>query len=131
MPAAARITDMHTCPKVEPGPVPHVGGPVTAGCSTVIIGNQPAARVGDALTCVPATDTIARGEASVIIGNKAAARVGDPTSHGGVLAAGCPTVIIGAPDAVLRTDKPFCEDCTKKRQKQESKAERNRAKGKK
>ena len=28
MPPAARISDMHTCPKAEPGPVPHVGGPV-------------------------------------------------------------------------------------------------------
>jgi uncharacterized Zn-binding protein involved in type VI secretion len=131
MPAAARITDMHTCPKVEPGPVPHVGGPVTAGCSTVFIGHRPAARVGDALTCVPATDTIAQGEASVIIGNKAAARLGDPTSHGGVVAAGCPTVIIGSsPEAVLRTDKPFCEECERKRKEREAKTERRRGRGK-
>ncbi len=49
VPAAARITDMHTCPKVEPGPVPQVGGPTVTGEPTVIIGGQPAARLGDSL----------------------------------------------------------------------------------
>ncbi len=98
MPPAARITDMHVCPKVEPGPVPHVGGPTTSGEPTVIIGFQPAARVGDSLLCVGpgVTDSISQGEPTVIIGNKPAARLGDPTSHGGVLVAGCPTVIIGS-----------------------------------
>lgn len=28
MASAARVGDMHTCPMVLPGPVPHVGGPV-------------------------------------------------------------------------------------------------------
>jgi len=52
MPAAARITDMHICPKVEPGPKPHVGGPVVSGDNSVIIGRRPAARVGDSLVCI-------------------------------------------------------------------------------
>jgi uncharacterized Zn-binding protein involved in type VI secretion len=30
-----------------------------------------------------------------MIGGSPAARVGDPTAHGGVIIAGCPTVIIG------------------------------------
>lgn len=30
MKPAARMGDMHTCPQVNPGPVPHVGGPVIA-----------------------------------------------------------------------------------------------------
>ena len=38
MPPAARITDMHVCPMVNPGPVPHVGGPTTSGEGTVLIG---------------------------------------------------------------------------------------------
>jgi uncharacterized Zn-binding protein involved in type VI secretion len=123
MPPAARITDSHTCPK-------HSGGPVQAGCSTVIIGNQPAARVGDATKCSGGSDPIAQGEPSVIIGNKAAARLGDPTSHGGVVAAGCPSVIIGSsPEAVLKTDRPFCEDCEKKRTQSEAKAARKRGRG--
>ena len=96
MPLAARITDLHTCPKVEPGPVPHVGGPVIVGEPTVIIGFQPAARVGDSLVCVPATDAVAKGEPTVIIGGKDAARLGDPTEHGGKIVKGCPTVRIGS-----------------------------------
>jgi uncharacterized Zn-binding protein involved in type VI secretion len=104
-----------------------VGGPVSAGCGSVIIGNQPAARVGDAAVCVPGTDTITQGEPSVLIGNMAAARMGDPTSHGGVVAAGCPTVLIGSSPQVLKTDKPFCEECEKKRLAREAKAARQRA----
>jgi uncharacterized Zn-binding protein involved in type VI secretion len=117
MPAAARISDFHSCPMVNPGPVPHVGGPVSAGCATVIIGYEPAARVGDSAVCVPGVDSISQGEDSVLIGNMAAARMGDPTSHGGVVAAGCPTVIIGGSPQTLTTDKPFCEDCEKLKQK--------------
>jgi uncharacterized Zn-binding protein involved in type VI secretion len=81
---------------VEPGPVPHVGGPVLPpGCPTVLIGNLPAARATDMATCVGPPDTIAKGSATVLIGNKPAARIGDNTAHGGVIVAGFPTVIIG------------------------------------
>jgi hypothetical protein len=38
---AARLGDMHICPKVEPGPVPHVGGPLVQGSPNVIIGVCP------------------------------------------------------------------------------------------
>jgi uncharacterized Zn-binding protein involved in type VI secretion len=41
-----------------------------------------------------ATDTIVEGSATVLIGNQMAARVGDATAHGGVLKTGCETVII-------------------------------------
>jgi uncharacterized Zn-binding protein involved in type VI secretion len=128
MPPAARITDMHVCPKVNPGPVPHVGGPTTSGEGTVLIGFQPAARVGDSLLCVGpgATDSISQGESTVIIGNKPAARLGDPTSHGGVLVAGCPTVIIGS-SAQAQTivvaalnGVPFCEECEKRKRELEA-----------
>ncbi|WP_437317092.1 PAAR domain-containing protein [Sorangium sp. So ce385] len=126
MPPAARITDLHTCPKVEPGPVPHVGGPVLSGEGTVLIGFQPAARVGDSAQCVPAIDSISAGEPTVIIGHKDAARMGDPTSHGGVIVKGCPTVLIGSnPQAeTLRTEKPFCEDCERKRKEREARRKR-------
>jgi uncharacterized Zn-binding protein involved in type VI secretion len=98
MPPAARITDMHTCPKVEPGPKPHVGGPIIEGETTVDIGFLPAARKGDSLMCVPVgkIDKVKKGEPSVVIGNKDAARLGDPTDHGGVIVQGCPTVLIGS-----------------------------------
>lgn len=92
---AARITDMHTCPMVT-GVVPHVGGPILPpGAPTVLIGNLPAARVGDQCTCVGPPDVIAAGSATVLIGNMPAARATSSTGHGGVIAAGCPTVLIG------------------------------------
>jgi uncharacterized Zn-binding protein involved in type VI secretion len=98
MAPAARIGDMHTCPMQTPGvpPVPHVGGPILPpGCPTVLIGGMPAARAGDMATCVGPPDTIAMGSSSVMIGGLPAARLGDTTVHGGVIAAGCPTVMIG------------------------------------
>jgi uncharacterized Zn-binding protein involved in type VI secretion len=82
---------------VEPGPVPHVGGPILpAGEPTVIIGFMPAAREGDLCVCVGPPDTILLGSPTVFIGNKMAARLGDPTQHGGVIVLGCPTVLIGS-----------------------------------
>ena len=96
MPLAARVTDMHTCPMVNPGPVPHVGGPILPpGCPTVIIGGMPAARVSDMAICTGPPDSIVKGSVTVIIGGMPAARIGDNTAHGGVVVAGCPTVMIG------------------------------------
>lgn len=92
---ASRIGDMHVCPKVNPGPVPHVGGPVTLGSTSVIIGNMPAARVGDMAICIGPPDKISKGSGTVMINNKPAARLGDSTAHGGVLVVGFPTVLIG------------------------------------
>lgn len=92
---AARISDMHTCPMVDPGPKPHVGGPIAVGCPTVLIGAMPAARIGDMCTCVGPPDTIAMGSMTVMIGGMPAARIGDMTVHGGVIVMGCPTVMIG------------------------------------
>ncbi|AKI98696.1 putative Zn-binding protein involved in type VI secretion [Archangium gephyra] len=131
MPPAARITDMHVCPMVNPGPVPHVGGPTTSGEGTVLIGYQPAARVGDSLLCTGpgVSDSISQGEASVIIGGKPAARLGDPTSHGGVIVAGCPTVVIGSSaqgqtiTIAAREGTPFCEECEKRRKQQEQQSQ--------
>jgi uncharacterized Zn-binding protein involved in type VI secretion len=91
---AARIGDMHTCPMVT-GNVPHVGGPIVKGCPTVLIGGMPAARIGDQAVCVGPPDAIAQGEATVLIGGIPASRMGDKTAHGGVIVAGCPTVLIG------------------------------------
>ena len=95
---AARIGDMHVCPMVTPGtpPVPHVGGPVTGpGVPTVLICGQPAAVMGDMCTCVGPPDTIVLGSVGVLIGGKPAARMGDMCAHGGTIAAGAPTVLIG------------------------------------
>lgn len=125
MPPAARVSDMHVCPKVEPGPVPHVGGPLLpAGEPTVLIGFMPAARQGDMAVCVGPPDTVQQGEPSVLIGNQPAARMGDPMQHGGTIVVGCPTVLIGSStqENALETDQPFCEECEKKRKEQEAAA---------
>ena len=92
---AARITDMHTCP-LSDGPKPHVGGPVLPpGEPTVLIEGLPAARVGDMAVCAGPPDTIVLGSTTVFIGGSPAARMGDLTAHGGSIAAGSPTVLIG------------------------------------
>jgi len=95
MPPAARIGDLHECPRVDPGPKPHVGGPVIRGSPDVNIGFAPAARVGDSLTCVGPTDVIEKGSPTVLINKLSAARIGDPTVHGGAIVVGCFNVIIG------------------------------------
>ena len=92
---AATLTHMHVCPKVEPGPVPHVGGPIVQGSPNVSIGGLPAARKGDKVVCVGPPDTINSGSSGVFINGKPAARMGDSTEHGGKIIVGNTTVIIG------------------------------------
>lgn len=95
---AARIGDMHVCPMVTPGlpPIPHVGGPIVGpGVPTVLIGNMPAAVMGDMCTCVGPPDSLILGSTGVLIGGKPAVRMGDMTAHGGTITIGCPTVLIG------------------------------------
>ena len=92
---AARVTDMHVCPMVT-GLVPHVGGPILPpGCPTVLIGGLPAARVGDMATCAGPPDVIVVGAFTVLVGGQPAARMADQTAHGGMIAMGFPTVLIG------------------------------------
>jgi uncharacterized Zn-binding protein involved in type VI secretion len=126
MPCAARITDFHTCPKVNPGPVPHVGGPEISGSPDVITGFLPQGRVGDSLICVPAIDKVKQGSSNVLVNNREAARIGDPTAHGGVIVTGCPTVIIGESSqsftlrSAAASGTPFCEECEKAKREQEA-----------
>ena len=92
---AARLGDFHVCPMVS-GVVPHVGGPILPPCfPQVTIGGFPAARVGDMATCSGPPDVIAMGSLTVKIGGQPAARMGDQTAHGGIIALGFPTVLIG------------------------------------
>ena len=92
---AARLTDMHVCPMIN-GLVPHVGGPVIGpGVPTVLIGNMPAAVMGDQCMCVGPPDPIILGSSGVLIGGKPAARMGDMTAHGGNIILGMFTVLIG------------------------------------
>ena len=81
---------------VNPGPVPHVGGPILPACAvTVLIGSLPAARVSDKALCTGPPDVIVKGSTGVFVSGMPAARIGDNTSHGGVIVAGFPTVLIG------------------------------------
>jgi len=92
---AARVGDMHVCPMVT-GLVPHVGGPILPpGAITVLIGGMIAARVTDMCVCVGPPDIIALGSMTVLIAGMPAARMTDITAHGGFIAIGCPTVLIG------------------------------------
>jgi uncharacterized Zn-binding protein involved in type VI secretion len=61
----------------------------------VLIGNLPAARVGDLAVCVGPPDAIVTGSATVFIAGLPAARMGDTTAHGGTIVLGSPTVMIG------------------------------------
>lgn len=91
----ARIGDNHVCPMVDPGPKPHVGGPVSTGCFTVLFGGSPAAQVGSVAVCVGPPDAVSMGSTSTIVGGVPVARIGDPTVHGGVIVVGLPTVMVG------------------------------------
>jgi uncharacterized Zn-binding protein involved in type VI secretion len=58
---------MHTCPLVTVL-VPHVGGVVAVGSTTVLINNMPATRLSDQVVEVGPPNVIAQGETTVLIG---------------------------------------------------------------
>ncbi len=94
MPPASRMGDPHVCPAVT-GVVPHVGGVISMGLPVVLIGGQPAARMGDMAVCVGPPNTVVKGSATVLIGGQPAARMGDNMAHGGTIVFGFPLVMIG------------------------------------
>jgi uncharacterized Zn-binding protein involved in type VI secretion len=95
-------------PAARMGDMTSHGGAIAVGFPTVLIGGQPAARLGDMHTCpmvTPGTPPVPHvggpitlGSATVLIGNQPAARMGDMATCTGppdTIAAGCPTVLIG------------------------------------
>lgn len=66
-PAWRALSDVHTCP-LTTGVVPHVGGTVAAGSTTVLINKFPAARMGDTIVESGPPNTIAAGCPTVLIG---------------------------------------------------------------
>lgn len=95
MPPAARVGDTTS----------H-GGVITLGLPTVLIGGQPAARVGDMHTCPMVNGIVPHvggpilppGSPTVLIGGMPAARLGDQaicTGPPDAIVMGCMTVIIG------------------------------------
>jgi len=99
MPAAARVGDLtsHGTP-LTPGAPP-------GGSIDVLIGSQPAWRVGDVHVCPLLTGTVPHtggavvvGSITVLINGLSAARMGDKIVESGppnTIAAGCVTVVIG------------------------------------
>ncbi len=99
---AARMTDFHICPSSSPSP--HIGGPLLPPCaSTVTIGGQPAARVGDRASCACALDVVVEGAITVLIEGKPAARMGDPCVEG-LIITGEASVLIGGSRGKLGLD---------------------------
>ncbi len=91
MPAAATLFDVTSHP-----------GMVMGGATQVYIDCLPAARVGDAHTCLlPPTagphppSTIAEGSKTVFIEKQPAARMGDQSGCGAAIVTGSPDVFIG------------------------------------
>lgn len=121
---AARLGDYHACPMVNSVASPHVGGPITEGELRVLVGNLPAARVGDQATCIGPPDAIATGNSSILIDDRPAAALGDQTVHGGMIARGEGTVLLGdvsagaggSTGATMRAARnearPLCEVCS-------------------
>ena len=66
-PAWRAAMDFHTCPLLTVL-VPHVGGVVAMGSTTVLINSMPAARQGDQVVEVGPPNAIALGESTVLIG---------------------------------------------------------------
>jgi uncharacterized Zn-binding protein involved in type VI secretion len=56
---------------------------------------MPAARATDMAVCAGGPDVIAKASMTVLIGNMPAARIGDLTAHGGSIVMGFPLVLIG------------------------------------
>ena len=95
---AASVGDIHVCAMVTSGvhSIPHIGGPILPpGCPTVFIGGMSAAGMGNMCTCTGPPDSIILGSMGILIGGKPEVRMVDSTVHGGMIAAGCPTVLIG------------------------------------
>src|SRR5262245_39491860 len=87
---AARLGDDHFCP-LHPGL--QVFTPLEP---SVLIGGKWAARLTDQALCAGAPlDTITTGAFTTLIGGLPAARQFDQTIHGGKVASGLPTVLIG------------------------------------
>jgi len=88
---------MHVCPKVDPGPKPHVGGPIiSAGQSHVKFNGIPWAVEGGQALCtgMPGPDKHQKGSSKVKINGKGVMRIGDATAHGGKIVTGIPLITV-------------------------------------
>lgn len=124
MPPAARKSDIHVCTAIDPGPSPHVGGPITVPCAPDVLTNTlPQVRGTDQATCTggAAPNFIVTGSGTVLVNNLPAARQTDKTMHPGVpsnalrttpapgpgvIAIGSPNVLIGGPTVGVTLGNP-------------------------
>lgn len=86
---------MHVCPMVDPGPKPHVGGPVVDVAQNFVkVEGVPIATVTDKTLCsgVPTKAAITSGSSVAKINGKKVARITDPCEHGGRLVQGVPWI---------------------------------------
>ena len=94
-------------PAARMGDMTAHGGSIVMGFPMVLIGGQPAARVGDLHACPMVTGVVPHvggpilppGSPTVLIGGQPAARVSDMATCVGppdtIIPPGCPTVLIG------------------------------------
>ncbi|CAA0242685.1 PAAR domain-containing protein [Tenacibaculum maritimum] len=106
---AATIGHEHTCPMYSGSKAHKGGGIIGQGVPTVLIGNKPAAVMGDKCSCQGPPDTIVEGCSTVLIGGKPAVTQGDKTAHGGVVSEGNTTVLIGTGTQVPKAIKAIEE----------------------
>jgi uncharacterized Zn-binding protein involved in type VI secretion len=92
---AARLGDTVVCPLVTYSACTQAT--IIRGCFTVLIGNQPAARMTDNTICsgTGLSGVVIKGSPTVLIQNLPAARMGDQAAHGGTIVKGEFTVLIG------------------------------------
>lgn len=93
----SRIGDISLCVLFAPTPAGPVPGPsplAFVGAPTVLVGKQPAARVGDNHVGI-GPHPVALGSFTVLISKQPAARMGDLMGCGGTVLQGLPTVLVG------------------------------------
>lgn len=91
MPPVALKGHMHVCPQIDPGPKPHVGGPVVSTSQNFVeINGIPIATVGSKCMCtgMPGTAAITGGSSFAKIAGQKVARLGDACEHGGRIVQG-------------------------------------------
>lgn len=92
---AARVTDMHTCPASSGPVPHVGGAVLSTPTPTVLADGLPLAGAGSLAGCVGALGVVITGSATVLVGGQPAARMGDAMAHGGVLVSGTATVLVG------------------------------------
>ncbi len=94
---ASRTTDIHMCPAFT-GPVPHVGGPLLPMPPTrVLVVGPPSARLADFAVCVGPPDVVSQGASTVLVVGLPMTHMTAQSVHGGLIAVGAPTVLVGGP----------------------------------